>query len=58
MKSFKMMSYKDLILEHKNLVRTLKSGKKTAINKLLKEQSAELQSYQKAYNMFLLRGKK
>lgn len=45
----KCMSLKDLIKEHEEIVRILKSGRKSSINKLLKEQSEELKEYKEEY---------
>jgi len=45
----KLMPYTSLIREHENLVKTLKSGNKTKIKKLLKEQSKELKEYKEEY---------
>ena len=47
----KLMSYADLIKEHKKLVRVLKSENKTAIKKMAKEQSEELKEYKKEYEI-------
>jgi len=42
---FKKMAYKDLIKEHTNLVKILKSGDKKSITKEMIEQEKELRSY-------------
>jgi len=45
----KRMPYVSLIREHENLVKVLKSGSKTKIKKLLKEQEKELKEYKEEY---------
>lgn len=51
----KMMPYKELIKEHENIVKVLKSGSKTKIKKLLEEQSYELHEYKEEYKRKLSR---
>ena len=46
---YKKMSYPDLIAEHEDLVKVLKSGDKKAIAKIAKEQEKELKEYKEEY---------
>jgi len=49
----KAMSYKDLIKEHRRLVRIMKFGSPYERRKLIEEQEAELKDYEKEYRLKL-----